>query len=512
EIVVRVSKAGGSHARVVLRFEVIDTGIGIAPEDREKLFRAFVQIDGSLTRERGGTGLGLVISQRLVELMGGKLNVDSDPGRGSTFWCELPFEIASTVSAAPKPRTSDAHLLIVDDNDTNRAILQELLSSWGVRHDSAEGAPTALDLLSRAYDRGDPFTIALVDMQMPGMSGLELVRRVHQDPRFGALRIVMLTSLGEQAARTEGLPQWVERVLVKPVRQAELAAALPGVGSTPAEQAHGHVAADPGHVNASRYRLLLVEDHPLNQEVMKDMLGSLGFSIDIADNGQVALDMLAQKDYSLVLMDCQMPVLDGYEATRELRRREHQSGGRRTPVVAVTAHALADEREKVLRAGMDDFVTKPVQIEPLRRTLDHWLDGALLFEPDDERPSYVSPIAAEAPASGDKPAPARALLDPRTRRTPRMRELFAQQSREDIDCIAEAEVAGDADLLRKRAHRLKGASYAFGAEQLGDLAAQIEQRIKNGATDLGSLTSALEGLFRDTVVELERGAEGASQP
>jgi two-component system, sensor histidine kinase and response regulator len=510
EIVVRVSKVGGSRARVVLRFEVIDTGIGIAPEDRQKLFRAFVQIDGSLTRERGGTGLGLVISQRLVELMGGKLNLDSEPGRGSTFWCELPFEITSTESAAPKPRTRDAHVLIVDDNQTNRAILEELLGSWGVRHESADGAPKALELLAHAHDGGMPFTIALVDMQMPGMSGLELVRKVHQDSRFAPLRIVMLTSLGEQAARTEGLPQWVERVLVKPVRQAELAAALPGVGSTPADQADGQGPAAREHLNASRYRILLVEDHPLNQEVMKDMLGSLGFAIDIADNGQVALDMLAQQEYSLVLMDCQMPVLDGYEATRELRRREHRNGGRRTPVIAVTAHALADEREKVLRAGMDDFVTKPVQLEPLRHVLDRWLSDAALFEPNEERPSYVYPATEEVPARCDVPASGRVLLHPQTHRTARMCELFVRQSREDIEHVTEAEVAGAVDVLCKRAHRLKGAAYAFGAEQLGDLAAEIEQRAKNGATDLESLISALDQRFQETVNALERGAQGAS--
>jgi two-component system sensor histidine kinase/response regulator len=510
EIVVRVSQAGGSATRIVLRFDVIDTGIGIASEDRQKLFRAFVQIDGSLTRERGGTGLGLVISQRLVELMGGKLNVDSEPGRGSTFWCELPFELASSPVTAPKPRACDAHLLIVDDNDTNRAILEELLDSWGVRHQSAEGAPAALELLSRADDGGDPFTVALVDMQMPGMSGLELVRKVHQEPRFGALRILMLTSLGEQAARTEGLPQWVERVLVKPVRQAELAAALPGVASVPAEQAKRQSGSEALCADARRYRILLVEDHPLNQEVMKDMLGSLGFSIDVAENGQVALDLLAEQAYSLVLMDCQMPVLDGYEATRELRRREHRNGGRRTPVIAVTAHALADEREKVLRAGMDDFVTKPVQVEPLRRTLERWLSDAEVFDLPDAPPAPRQ-SAAEGTASGETPPSARALLNPETHRTARMRELFVEQSREDIEYIAEAEVAGDAEQLQRRAHRLKGAAYAFGAEQLGDVAAEIDRRAKTGATDLGSLTPTLNRLFRETVVALDRANGGGSQ-
>jgi CheY-like chemotaxis protein/HPt (histidine-containing phosphotransfer) domain-containing protein len=339
---------------------------------------------------------------------------------------------------------------------------------------------------------------------------LELVRQVHQDPRFEALRILMLTSLGQQAALTEGLPQWVERVLVKPVRQAELAASLPGVGSGPTAQAAGQGVAEPRHVNASHFRLLLVEDHPLNQEIMKDVLGALGFATEIAENGQVALDMLAERQYSLVLMDCQMPVLDGYEATRELRRREHRSGGRRTPVIAVTAHALAGEREKVLRAGMDDFVTKPVQIEPLRLMLDRWLSDALQFDPPEPPPTDLSQTAPEVPASPNKLESAQGLLDPLTRRTPRMRELFVEQSREDIEFIAEAEVAGDAELLRERAHRLKGAAYSFGAGRLGDVAAEIEQRAKSGRTDLASLIPRLSRLYRETVVELERATEKGS--
>ena len=490
EVVVRVSKTGRSPSRVVLRFEVTDTGIGIAQDDLQRLFRAFVQVDGSLTRERGGTGLGLVISLRLVELMGGKLNAQSEPGSGSTFWFELPFELASGLVPGPQPRTNDAHLLVVDDNATNRAILEELLDSWGVRHASADGPPNALELLARAVDNGDPFTIGLFDMQMPGISGLDLVRKVHQDDRFAALRILMLTSLGEHAARAEGLPQWVERVLVKPVRQAELAQALQGLLSSSGYRPGVETAKCSWSPGEHNQRLLLVEDHALNQEVMKDMLATFGLSIDIADNGQVALDMLAKRDYSLVLMDCQMPVLDGYEATRELRRIEHQKGRRPTPVIAVTAHAFSEERDKVLRAGMDDLLTKPVQLAALRGVLDRWLGGKV---PTGEQPLVPDPTPV-----------GRALLNPAMRRTPRMRELFVTESQDDIDFIAEAEAAGEAELLRVRAHRLKGAAYAFGAELLGDLAAEIERQLKAGQTDVSAQVSRLGELYEKTVFEVER--------
>ncbi len=509
EVVIRVSKTGGSGDRPVLRFEVKDTGIGIAPEDRRKLFRAFVQLDGSMTRERGGTGLGLVISQRLVELMGGTLNVDSEPGRGTTFWCDLPFEsIGAGPSVTPKPGASAAHLLIVDDNATSRAILEELLDYWGVRHQSADGAAQALEALTLADKRGDPFTVALVDMQMPGMSGLDLVRELRERVKLPPLRIVMLTSLGDPAARAEGLPRWVDRVLVKPVRQAELADALPEVCSLPAEKPGRESVGICWRASMQRYRILVVEDTPLNQEVIKDMLGTLGFVLDFAENGQVALEMLEKSAYSLVLMDCQMPVLDGYDATRELRQRELQSGKTRTPVIAVTAHALTEEREKVLQAGMDDILTKPVQVSALRDMLNRWLPNALTFEQESSAPALLAHRAELEPTLAPEPIESepsgRALLNPTTRRTFRMRELFLEQCREDIDSIGQAEGSGSAELIRQRAHRLKGAAYAFGAELLGDKATEIEREAKTGRTDLMPLASELARLFEKTLVELDR--------
>jgi signal transduction histidine kinase/CheY-like chemotaxis protein/HPt (histidine-containing phosphotransfer) domain-containing protein len=524
EIVVRVSKVGRSANRVVLRFDVTDTGIGIAAEDLNRLFHAFVQVDGSLTRERGGTGLGLVISQRLVELMGGTLNVDSQPGKGSKFWFELPFELTTSLVPLPDAPKGDVHLLIVDDNATNRAILEELLSAWRIRHASAAGATEALKALALAHDNGDPFTVGLFDMQMPGLSGLDLVRKVHCDERFAKLRILMLTSLGEGAARAEGLPQWVERVLVKPVRQAELAAALQNVFAASSQRLALESTAHSLRFDPQRCRLLLVEDSALNQEVMKDMLAALELSADVADNGRIAIDMLARTDYSLVLMDCQMPVMDGYEATRELRRREHETGARRTPVIAVTAHAFIEERDKVLRAGMDDYLTKPVQLAALRNLLDRWLGIApslqLVTASSDPLFSERAPMPAtatrlgerstrsESPEAATTNASQRHLLNPETRRTPRMLELFTSESSEDIVFIIEAEVAGQTELLGKRAHRLKGAAFAFGAEQLGDLASEIDQRVKAGQTDLADLTSKLEALYDKTVAALELLNEG----
>ncbi|MBN2194026.1 MAG: response regulator [Polyangiaceae bacterium] len=504
EVVIRVTRVGGSKARVVLRLEVVDTGIGIAVEDRQKLFRAFVQLDGSMTRTHGGTGLGLAISQRLVELMGGKLLVDSEPGRGSRFWCELPFELTNQVPSMRPVGAERERLLIVDDNQTNRSILEELLTSWSVRHGSASSGPAALELLEEAHATGDPFTIALVDMQMPGMSGLDLARDVHRDSRFERLRILMLTSLGESAARAEGLPQWVERVLVKPVRQAELAAALPSVRPHTDSGRPRSFSLPTTTGDENRYRLLLVEDHPLNQEVMKDMLGELGFPVEVAEHGQEALERLAAKDFSLVLMDCQMPVLDGYDATREIRKREHNSGAARMPIIAVTAHALVDEREKVLRAGMDDIVTKPVQTASLRAILDRWLPQARTFQPSEAAPLAAPPGSEGEPGDGASPNAGRRILDPNARRTPRMRQLFIEQSQEDVDAVQEAAVAGDADVLGRKAHRLKGAAYMFGAERLGDAAATIEREAKAGRTAMDPAIQELVNLREEALQELAR--------
>jgi signal transduction histidine kinase/CheY-like chemotaxis protein/HPt (histidine-containing phosphotransfer) domain-containing protein len=505
EVVVRVGALGGTPERLLVRFEVIDTGIGIAPEDYKRLFQAFSQLDGSKTRKYGGTGLGLAISRKLVELMGGTLEVESTPGQGSRFWFELPLE---SVGRTDEPKVFNAaseHVLIVDDNETNRAILEDLLDSWQVRHASANGGSAALKLLEEHLALDDPFTTLVLDMQMPGMSGLDVARQLRRDERFGSLHIVLLTSLGHDSIAAEGVPNWVKNILIKPIKQADLAAALPGLRvikrSIPAPSAES-----PQTIPAADLRILLVEDHPLNQEVMKDLLGSLGCNPDVAEDGLQALRALEQKAYSLVLMDCQMPGLDGYEATRRHRRREREKGASRIPIIAVTAHALADEREKVLQAGMDDFLTKPVQLAPLSHILQKWAARAQRFGPAppaeasaergprttgraDATPATVANVAAESEAE---------LLDLDTPRTERMWELFIQHCRDDIDFIQEAAAVEDTESLRLRSHRIKGSAYAFGARSLGNKAAELERLAIAGSRNVEVQIDDLVRLFNRT--------------
>jgi signal transduction histidine kinase/DNA-binding response OmpR family regulator len=489
-----ISRRGGTTTRGVFRFEVSDTGIGISTEDQKRLFQAFAQIDGSLTRKYGGTGLGLVISRRLVELMGGTLELESEAWKGSRFWFELPLELNADELEGSELRAETERVLIVDDNATNREILEEMLGGWGIRHVSASSGENALRLLAESASKHDLFTTVLLDMQMPGMSGLELARRVRSDVVFGSVHIVVLTSMGEAAARREGVPEWVEQVLVKPVRQADLAAVLPGLRV--AVEAY-QLSTYPSHPisvlpDADRYRLLLVEDHPLNQEVMRDILGSLGYPMELADNGQQALNMLSERSYSLILMDCQMPVMDGYETTRQWRRREHENGLPRIPIIAVTAHALVDERDRVLSAGMDAIVTKPVQVATIRTTLERWLKSAQQFP--------TEAASGEAASAQPSHSAGRLTLNPDTPRSPRMCELFAELTREDLDFIAEAAAVGEVEALRARAHRLKGGAYSFGAEKLGDLAAVIEQTAKAGRVDAD--LRSLEAAFQDAVCAL----------
>lgn len=526
EVVVRASAHGGSEGRALIRFEVVDTGIGIAAQDRSRLFQAFSQIDGSMTRKYGGTGLGLAISKKLVELMGGSLEVDSTPGKGSRFWFELPLERVGQIDEQKVFDAATEHVLIVDDNETNRLILEEMLHGWRVRHQSADSGQAALALLEAEFAAKNPFTTVVLDMQMPGMSGLDVARQLRRDDRFRTLHIVILTSLGREAATAEGLPEWAEDVLVKPVKQSDLAAALPGLRvlrqSIPARPSRT------GTETATAVdglRILVVEDHPLNQEVMKDLLGALGYTFDLANHGVEALQALEERQYSLVLMDCQMPELDGYEATRRLRRREREKSEERVPVIAVTAHALAEEREKVLQAGMDDLLTKPIQVATLTQMLEKWVPRARRFaaapEATPSAPERSAPagpaaengaqVAAALPASAATDS-TQVLLDPKTPRTDRMWELFVQHSRDDLEFIQEAAAVEDTESLRLRSHRIKGSAYAFGARPLGDKAAELERLASAGNANVEAHVEELIRLFRQTCTLMRKETKSAESP
>ena len=372
EVVLSARIESETEAAVRVRFEVTDTGMGISPENQQRLFQAFSQVDASTTRRFGGTGLGLAISKQLVEAMGGRLTVLSAPGKGSTFGFTLPLSRGDDSSIAPPSRRhllDGTRVLVVDDNATNRLILHDQLTTWNVQPQLAESGAQALVLLHSAARRNEPIDLALLDLNMPGMDGLELARRINHDPALRGIRLIALTSADAEPADLQA--GGVSASLTKPVRSSQLydclVRTLQPASTAPQRAQLVPAAPDQG----SRGRLLVVEDNGTNQLVARGLLTRLGYRVDIAANGREALQALDRTDYVAVLMDCRMPEMDGYTATGEIRR--HEGDGQHLPVIAMTAGALEGDEERCLAAGMDDYIAKPIRIGDLQTILDRWV-------------------------------------------------------------------------------------------------------------------------------------------
>lgn len=379
EVAIRVKLVSGSPGESVLRFEVRDTGIGIAPADHERLFEFFAQADASTTRRYGGTGLGLAISRRLTEVMGGEMGVSSALGQGSTFWFAIPLpEVSMPVAAAPAHDVLPGmRVLVVDDNATNRMVLESQLGAWRMRPEVVEGGHAALVRLRDAAATGEPFDLAVLDMCMPDMDGLELARRITTDLSLHATRLILLTSTSEVDGAelvAAGVGAW----LTKPVRSSELydrlmrlMAPAIEVMAPVATPIPAQIAALPASSPApSRGRILVVEDNALNQLVAEGVVTKLGYQVDLVANGALALTAIEVTCYAAVLMDCHMPVMDGFEATKAIRGRVDQTA--RLPIIAMTAGAMDEDRERCLAAGMDDYITKPIDIASLEQALTRW--------------------------------------------------------------------------------------------------------------------------------------------
>ena len=399
EIVVTVS-ASEAHESVTsttlntprrwFRIEVSDTGIGITPEQQAKLFQSFTQADGSTTRKYGGTGLGLAICKKLVEMIGGRIGVDSTAGAGSTFWFTVPFYLQPEgvqQASLPTVALEGRRILIVDDHATNRKVLEQYLYGRGVTYESAENGLQALQCLRDAAVRQVPFDVAILDMQMPGMDGLELARQIKSDHAISPTRLVLLTSVGQRGDAKAAQDAGLDAYLTKPIRQSLVFECLglvlgntPGPAGTVAQPAASiitqHTVAEA--MMKSRPLVLVVEDNPVNQKVAANMIEKLGYRVNVAANGREAVESLARIQYALVFMDCQMPEMDGFEATRTIRDQEsnsQQSGSKapRMPIIAMTANAMKEDRDQCLEAGMDDFLSKPVTSKSLAAVLHRWL-------------------------------------------------------------------------------------------------------------------------------------------
>ena len=489
EVVIHAALKEQTEHDVLLHFSVRDTGIGISSDSCKALFKAFSQGDGSNTRKYGGTGLGLVISQRLVHLMEGDIGVQSTPGMGSTFWFTARFEKQSQVSAEAERSSADlrgAHVLVIDDNQTNRRVVRLQLKSWGIQSEEACNADDALTLLRRARDQQRPFDLALLDMQMPTVDGLELARRIHADPTLADTKLIVMTSLGIADRDAQLSAAGVSSYLTKPVKQSRLHAAVlsalagrAGGSSRVATHAAPPVpqvasppppAEDPPRRSKLHAHILVAEDNPVNQKVLLRQLAKLGCRADAVGNGSEALAALARIPYDIVLMDCQMPEMDGYTAARELRRRQKE--GTRVHIIALTAHTMQGDREKCLAAGMDDYLGKPVNLEALEQKLQDWAVQRQIEELEKTQPpEATAPLDMKMLAENGEQQPAviRELM-----------KLYLQYGSKQIEQLRQAvhsNAVGEVEIV---AHSLMGASMNFGMHAMVKPLRQLEAIARAG--------------------------------
>jgi PAS domain S-box-containing protein len=471
EVAIRVNLLSEDAAgTAVLRFEVRDTGIGIDAADHLRLFDSFSQADASTTRRYGGTGLGLAICRRLTEAMGGEIGLSSAPGEGSTFWFVIPLPVVEALGELPKPLVSGLlsglRVLVVDDNATNRLVLESQLTAWGLRPEAVADARTALDRSRAAAAAEQPYDVAVLDMCMPDMDGLELAYELSADPDLRGIRLMMLTS--SQVAKSDLAAAGIRERLTKPVRGSELYDGLVRLMAGTSRAVLAPAAARPVRPEMpSLGRILVVEDNEVNQLVAMGMVAKLGYQADVVADGAEAVSATAAGSYAAVLMDCHMPVMDGFEATRAIRAR----GGHpvRLPIIAMTASAQDEDRDRCLAAGMDDYLSKPVDPAALADVLARWVPRSAPREADPQAadPPAVDPVRL-AILRGLGPADGRGLL-------PAAADAFRRGVPPSVAALRQAVDGGGGEALERAAHKLKGAATNLGAGRAASLCQELER-------------------------------------
>lgn len=493
---------------VCIRFSVKDTGIGIPEDGLDQIFDRFTQADTSTTRRFGGTGLGLAICTQLVDLMDGDIGVDSKPGEGTTFWFTLTMVLGTTpVDLSDEVMDiRDIRVLIVDDIAVNRQVLVELLANWKMLPYAVASGSEALEALREAQNDGKPFDIALLDYQMPEMDGQALGRAIKADPAFQEVPLIMLTSLGRRGEAAKLLQAGFSGYLVKPVRQSQLLDALVTIWSIKHKSTSPHFvtrhtltesrvqkARNPeAQRHAFRVRVLVAEDNVVNQKVAARILEKLGCRVDVAANGKEAIEMVTLLPYDMILMDCQMPEMDGYQATAAIRQLAAPIN--KTPIVAMTANALQGDRERCLEAGMDDYMSKPVREEVFKELIDRWTSDCIPVDTPPE-PLEEGSQTADDPIELSNPnqeaAPAldldqfeelRAMIDDEAYLI-ELVSIFRKDARKRVDEICKAVETDDAHMLEQVTHKLKGACRNIGANVLGDLCHIVEHHASDYRAD-----------------------------
>jgi len=488
DVTVQVYLEEETEGDALLRFDVTDSGIGISPETQDRLFQPFVQADSTMTRRYGGTGLGLSISKQLIELMGGQIGVKSAPDRGSTFWCtaRFPKQPSSVSAILPMADLQGHRVLIVDDNESNRLILHHLVSGWGMQDVLAEDAASALALIEEASRHGTPYECAIVDVVMPGKDGLQLAAELQSLSCAASMRIVVMTSLLQRGHAERARKVGAKGYLTKPVRHDELRDCLRtvlGMAHGPVDTPQADDTAPPRLItrhtlaeHSTRRRILVVEDNGVNQKLAVRMLEKLGYRPDLVENGQEALAALDAGAYDAVLMDCQMPVMDGFEATAAIRRQE--AAGKRyvseghLPIIAVTANAMQGDRERCLAAGMDAYLAKPIKLEDVRTTLARWV----MSPASEDRGKGVA--KSSGPVSDG-----RSIFDPAQMLQNiggdqdllvQLVDLFLERQADMMSQIRQALSLGDTVTVERAAHTLKGTAGNLCAPEVALAAGRLE--------------------------------------
>ena len=498
EVVVHVDVEDISPTRVTLRFAVADTGIGISPDKQRHIFQAFTQADASTTRRFGGTGLGLAIALRLVELMNGRMWVDSEVGRGSTFFFTATFERAAAVARHPLVDKTTAldglRVLVVDDNASNRRILEEMLASWHMKPTTVPDAEGALTALGAAVGRQEPFAVVVADRQMPVVDGFMLAKRIRRERAFARTPIVMMMSVGdgsESARRRAG----IDAFLTKPVKHSDLLDALATLFRVSARRPRPERAVQPSARPEQRLRVLLAEDNAVNRKLVTKVLQKRGHHVQAVDNGRAAADTIALTTpaFDVVLMDLQMPEMSGFEATHAIRERERSTSAH-VPIVALTAHAMAGDRERCLAAGMDGYLSKPIEVDHLIATVEQFGTGSAaaavqVAEEEPARPVVFDEKSALAYTGGD-----RRLLK-------QVIGMFRSGSAASFRRMTRALRRRDSDGLRMAAHALNGAIATAGSPAGREAAAELESMAK--ASRFVEAERAVDSL-QQLVKELDR--------
>ena len=481
EVSVRAVTESETEDDILVRFEIKDTGVGISREAKARLFHPFVQADGSTARMFGGTGLGLAICKRLAESMHGDIGVESYPGKGSKFWVKMRFKRQANAKPpiADVPEFGDTRVLVVDDNRTNRQFLHDQIVAWRMRAGSAQGGDEALAILRQAVLDKAAYQVAIIDMHMPEIDGLALARKIHADPALAATRLILMTPFGKPVSADDLKAAGIAAACVKPVRQSALFDCLALVLT----QAEALVEVPPSEpmtrgtvpLPKRRERVLLAEDNLVNQRVALGNLEKLGYHADVVANGIAVLEALESQNYDIILMDCQMPDLDGYQATKEIRKREKNR--RHTWIIAMTANVMVGDREKCLAAGMDDYVSKPLRREELLTALARIVTGTL-------PPVDVKTLNSLQQEGEDDFAE---LID-----------LFISSAPASIDDMKSALEKFDAKALAMAAHTLKGSCSNWGPSPLREICAEIEIMGRIGRIDgaAAAVASAEAELYR----------------